>query len=338
MSTDCTADIQENLRGAGEFIMNGGLSEIAEAIFWTLYVVSVVLTVCVLWRKGLNTARTALLVLIATIFAIDTSIFALNLYRFFFETREMLLMGIFEGDALDSVEKRSDTVNTMYNILSMLMLIPGDCIVIWRAYAVWTRSRIFMVIPVLFLFGCIVNFPFFVSCNIKHKDEGYNGLGAYACSATNTSGWILSFCANISATLMIFYTAWPVLLCIPKENTRYQRGKTQIKSDSSALAPGRVRIRLFSVDAVDLAPITYYGPGLVFCEVLSIILTPHCAAMVPTLTILLVTLYGSFEEYSTVNISQSIHFATPRVTELAQESDAEANDSHSANFGQERKM
>ncbi|KAJ7588053.1 hypothetical protein C8J56DRAFT_1079781 [Mycena floridula] len=368
MSEDCTADIQRYLRSTGQFIMNAGLSTIAETVFWTLYVVSVVVTVCVLWRKGLNRARTALLFLIGIMFVIDTMCFSLDLYVLFYHTRVFLLGGMFEGDAWDRASNHIDTANALHIILALFILIPGDCIVMWRAHAVWTRSRIIMIIPVLFLLGSIVNFPIFLSCNIKHQHDPYNGLGAVPCFATSVSAWVLSFCTNISATLMIFYTAWSVNhdvsdISFLNDSRDFYASQKHLRDTTTPLRRNSLvaRVLLLLIEsgfvylllmvlsiALDLAPTYDYGPSFVVEEVLNTILTPHCAAMIPTLTILLVNLYGSFEEYSTVNFSQPIHFANPGVTELTQEftlsrpvqreSDAEANDSHSSNSSQERKM
>ncbi|KAJ7590136.1 hypothetical protein C8J56DRAFT_1048305 [Mycena floridula] len=353
MSDDCTADIEALLRSIGEFIMENGLPIILETIFWTLYVVSVVLTVYVLCRKGLNRARIALLALIGMMFVIDTTLFSFDLYAFFYQTREILLRGLFEGDGSDQVASRVTTIELVFTILMLFMLILGDCIVIWRAYAVWTRSRIIMVIPVLFLLGWIVNFPILVVCNIKHKDDdAFAGFAPTACLATAASALVLSFCANISATLMIFYTAWSFYASQRnlQTSTAPLRRSSQVARVLLLLVESGFAyfiVMLLSI-VLSLAPAPGYGSALVVEEVLTTSLTTHCTAMIQTLTILLVNLYGSFKEYSTSNISQSIQFATPQVTELAHESifsrpgqpgsDAEANDSHSSNIGQERNM
>ncbi|KAJ7596316.1 hypothetical protein C8J56DRAFT_1105150 [Mycena floridula] len=313
MSEDCTADIQQYLHRTGEFIMKAALPLMAQTIFWTLYLASVVLTVVVLRRKGFTRARTSLLALIAMMFILATLVFALSFYNFFHQTREILLKGIFEGDGLVSVQNPVATTDAVEQALNMLMLITGDCIVIWRAYAVWTRSRTIILIPVLFLLGCIVNFPFFLACNIKHKQDLAHFLGPTACLATDASAWILSFCANISATLMIFYTAWFYFV-----SQRTLRAGEVLPSQGSKVA----RVLLLLVESgfayfivmissimVYLWPIPTYGPGIVVDSVLSAI-TTHCIALVPTLTILLVSLYGSFDEHSTIDISQPIRFAT----------------------------
>ncbi|KAJ7575227.1 hypothetical protein C8J56DRAFT_1063778 [Mycena floridula] len=352
MSDDCTADIEQHLRRTGEFVVKNSLPIIVETVFWTLYIESAVLTIVLLWRKGLTRARIALLTLIGMMFILDTVLFSLDLYAFFLQTRDILLNSMFDGDGLDGVLNLVDTVASVYSILNLFMLILGDCIVIWRAYAVWTRSRIVTVIPVLFLLGWIVNFPIYVSCNIKHKDDEFNGLGPVSRSATSIAAYILSFCANFSATLMILYTAWSFYVSQRdlRDTTAPLRQRSQVARVLLLLVESGFAYFLLMVlsIALNLVPTSDYGVTLLVDQVLGIILTPHCAAMIPTLTILLITLYGSFEEYSIGNISQPIHFANPRITQLTQESilshpvqpesDAEANNSHNLNVGQERKM
>ncbi|KAJ7596320.1 hypothetical protein C8J56DRAFT_1158459 [Mycena floridula] len=301
MSTDCTADIEQHYRRTGEFMMNVSLPTIAETLFWSefswshrdstadnidpsvLYVESVVLTVVVLWRKGLNRARTALLALLGTMFIIDTVLFSLDLYGFFYQTREIFLGGIFEGDGLDSVLSRVNTTVSVYNILNVFMLILGDCIVIWRAYAVWTRSKIIMAIPFLFLLGWIVNFPIFVDCYIKHKDDdAFAGFAPTACSATAASALVLSFCANIFATLMILYTAWSfyasqrnlqTITAPLRRNSQVARVLLLLVESGFAY----FLLMLLSI-VLSLAPSPDYGPALVVEEVLTTSLTSHCAA------------------------------------------------------------
>ncbi|KAJ7596318.1 hypothetical protein C8J56DRAFT_1158457 [Mycena floridula] len=296
MSEDCTVDIQHYLRRTGEFIMNNAMPLMAQTIFWTLYLVSVVLTVVVLWRKGFTKARTSLLILIAIMFILDTLMFVLSLYSFFHQMREILLKGIFEGDELVRVQNPVATVGAVEQALNMLMLIPD-----------------IIFIPVILLLGFIVNFLFFVACNIKHKQDLAHSLGPTACFATDASAWILSFCANISATSMIFYTAWSYFV-----SQRTLRAGGVLPSQGSRVA----RVLLLLVESgfayfivmilaitVYLWPTPTYGPREVVVEVL-VEITSHCIGMVPTLTILLVSLYGSFDEHSTIDISQPIHFAT----------------------------
>ncbi|KAJ7596285.1 hypothetical protein C8J56DRAFT_1105063 [Mycena floridula] len=328
MSEDCTGDIEVWLRRIGEFIMGNGLPIMVATVFWTFHLVSLVVTVIVLWRKGFTRARTALLFLMVMMFVIDTSMYSLCLYSFFYQTRQMLLKGIFEGDGLARVQTRVEIVTSAYKMLALFMLIPGDCVVIWRACAVWTRSRIVMFIPGLFLLGSIVNFPFYVACNMKDKEDLLQGSFAPACFTSTASAWILSFCANISATLTIFYTAWSVhdfqvLLCFAKRDrgisyTQFKRSKVArillLLTESGFIY---FLVMIISITLALLPMHCGYGPEKVIVKTLNSI-TNNCIAMVPTLTILLVTLCGSFDEYSsTITVSQSIHFATPRVTELS---------------------
>ncbi|KAJ7596314.1 hypothetical protein C8J56DRAFT_882071 [Mycena floridula] len=122
MSADCTADIQHYLRRTGGFIMIAALPIIVETIFWTLYLVSVVLTVCVLRWKGFTRARTALLSLIAMMFVLDTVKFSLDLYSFFHQTREILLKDIFQGDDLARVQNPVATTEAVGQALLMFMV------------------------------------------------------------------------------------------------------------------------------------------------------------------------------------------------------------------------
>ncbi|KAJ7596313.1 hypothetical protein C8J56DRAFT_1105147 [Mycena floridula] len=176
-----------------------------------------------------------------------------------------------------------------------------------------------MIIPVLFLLGYTFNFPFLAICNIKPKQDMAHGVEGTYCFATNTSAWILSFCANISATLMIFYTAWSYFA-----SQRTLRTSGALPSQGSKVA----RVLLLLVESgfayfimmifaitVHLWPTSNYRPGTVVVQVL-VAIRSHCIAMVPTLTILLVNIHGSFDEHYTMDISQPINFAT-RPTELS---------------------
>ncbi|KAJ7596357.1 hypothetical protein C8J56DRAFT_1105227 [Mycena floridula] len=333
---ECTANIKHYLRGAGEFIMMGALPMMTGVMFWTLYLVSVLLTVWVLLRKGFNKARVALLALIFVTFCLDTLALGLGVYSFFHLTQDKLLKGMFEGDALIKAQNPVALNGALSNIILLLMLIPGDCIVIWRAYAVWTGRRIIMIIPVLFLLGCIVNLPMFITCNIKHKDDPPHVFGPTACVATDASAWILSFCANFSATATIFYTAWcyhvsqrELSIIVPRSGAKIARVlRLLVESGFVYLV-----VMLLSITLL-LWPIpSSYTTLSVMASIMCDMLT-YCIAMVPTLTVLLVNLYGSFDEHGsiTINASSPMTFASPRASgsyeaarrRAARKSDAEA--------------
>ncbi|KAJ7587567.1 hypothetical protein C8J56DRAFT_942107 [Mycena floridula] len=320
MSTDCTADIEHYLRRTGEFIMNNALPTIVETIFWTVYTLCVVLTAVILWRKGFTRGRTVLLALIGMMFLLDTLLFSGSLYSFFYQTREILLEGVFQGNSLSSIQKPLAFSNTVINALRQSMLVLGDCIVIWRAYALWTGSRIIMIVPALFLFGWIVNFPIFVTCDSKYENELVRGMGPMICLAAGASAWVLSFFANMSATLSIFYTAWRYHI---SQKELHRTGEIRLTTRSKVAS-----VLLLLVESgfayffamtffiiVMFFPERPYGLGTVIHEVLSRI-GIHCVAMVPTVTTLLINLYGSLEDSYTVDILQSIGFANPsRVTQ-----------------------
>ncbi|KAJ7596307.1 hypothetical protein C8J56DRAFT_882063 [Mycena floridula] len=270
MSDDCTADIEQYLRRTGEFIMKAALPLMVQTIVWTLYLVSVVLTVIVLWRKGFTRARTSLLALVAMMFILATLMFALDLYSFFHQTREILLKGIFEGDELIKVQNLVATGDALNQALNMLMLIPGDCIVIWRAYAVWTRSKTIIFIPVIFLLGFIE-------------------LG-------NSS--------TISRSYFVSQRTLRASGGLPSQGSKVARVLFLLVESGFAY----FIVMIFSI-IVYLWPIPTYRLGTVVVEVLAAI-TSHCIGMVPTLTILLVSLYRSFDEHSAMAISQPIRFAT----------------------------
>ncbi|KAJ7572824.1 hypothetical protein C8J56DRAFT_1034665, partial [Mycena floridula] len=277
MSAECTPDIQLYLRHTGEFIMTAGLAMITSTVFWTLYLVSVVVTVNVSWRRGLNRAGTALLMMM-------TMMFVLGLLGFFYQTREILLRGRFEGDNPFSMQTPVMTrIAFMQNALSLFILVPGDLIVIWRAYVVWMGSKLFIVIPVCFLIGRLVNLSFYMICSIKHSDDLSHPFGPAACFATTANAWILSFLANISATSMIFYTAWHYYL---SQKTLRRRGVLQPQFSpvqrtmqvfvESGLAYFFVMI--FSM-TISLWPTSVYSPGVVVIRTLASI-TTHCIGMV----------------------------------------------------------
>ncbi|KAJ7598841.1 hypothetical protein C8J56DRAFT_1092721 [Mycena floridula] len=290
MPADCTVDIQHYLRHTGEFIMTTGLPMIP-------YTLS-------RW-------------LLPSVYCV---VFALGLFGFFYQTSRILLKGAIEGDDLFSVPNPVIIhAAIVQNILSLFILIPGDGIVIWRAYAVWTRSKKVIMIPLLFLLGRLVNLPFFISCSIKHSDGLSHPFGPTACFATTASAWILSFLANISAILMIFYTAWRYHR---SQKTLRRSGVTQPQFSPVARIMRLLvesgfayfLVMIFSI-TITLWPTSTYGPGVVFTRTLASI-TTHCIGMVPTLTILLVTLYGSFDAGSLMVRSQPIHLTTnPRSTE-----------------------
>ncbi|KAJ7585789.1 hypothetical protein C8J56DRAFT_948873 [Mycena floridula] len=322
--TECIADIHTYLLRTGRFIMKGALPLMGSSMFWTLYLLSLVFAIRVLWRQGFTRARISLTVFIWTMFILDTMIFIMILYEFFFQTREILFNGMFEGPAYTTVRTSMIRAEPISSILSLVMLIPGDCIVVWRAFVLWTGPRITKLVPVGLLIGCIVNIPFLVTCNVKHRQEVFGDPGAIPlltnpCLATQTSAWVLSFSANIAATFMIVYMAWWY------HTSQKHLDDVQSTSSGRASKVGQVLLLLVESGFVYLVvvvcaavsamyPEPVYGTRLVVVDFLGAIMS-HCVGMVPTLTILLINRYGSFDGPSSVDISQPIRFANPRISE-----------------------
>ncbi|KAJ7579154.1 hypothetical protein C8J56DRAFT_337773, partial [Mycena floridula] len=162
--------------------------------------------------------------------------------------------------------------------------------------------------------------PIFIVCNLKHNVHQADRItGPDVCFATNISIWILSFCANISATLTIFYTAWCYHV-----SQRTLIAAAALPPRRSAVArimqviveSGLVYLLTMIVSVPVLVwPTPSYSPSTVIVQVMFQVIM-QCIVMIPTLTILLISLYGSFDrEYFAADLSQPIRFATnPGIT------------------------
>ncbi|KAJ7590182.1 hypothetical protein C8J56DRAFT_1139957 [Mycena floridula] len=240
MSTDCTADIEQHYRRTGEFIMKDSLPVVWQTVFWS--------------GRGSLGHETALLALIGMMFVVDTVMFSLDLYTFFYQTQEIFLSGIFEGDGLNSVISRVDSANAAFSILNLVSC-GQDPKSSWSFLSSSYSDGLHR----------IVNFPIFVACNIKHRDDdAFGGFGPTACLATSASALVMSFCANISATLMIIYTAWS-----------YYTSQKNLQTSTSPLRRRSqvARVLLLLVES----GLAYFLLMLLVQDVLSTILTPHCA-------------------------------------------------------------
>ncbi|KAJ7596271.1 hypothetical protein C8J56DRAFT_916988 [Mycena floridula] len=317
-STD--SEVEAYLLRTGKWIMKSTLPILAGSMLWTAYLLIVLLTIYIISRRGFTRDRIQMLSLMILTFLLDTAGYISYLYGFYYQNRQILLKGQYEGSPLSAVRESVAVSDDVTSIILMLMLIPGDCIVIWRAHALWTGNRFVIFIPVCLLAGYIVNIPFFANCTTRYRYDLLTGVTT-SCVVTNSVAWGLSLAANLSATVMITSTAWRYYVF-----QRSLKGSEAVYVKWNMPKAGKVLFLLVESGIIYLLVmicslvLAVYEPpayGVTTVALLTLNLTCNqLIALIPTVTILLVYLYGSFEESSKpLRTSHSIQFASRSAVE-----------------------
>ncbi|KAF8066998.1 hypothetical protein FPV67DRAFT_1222990 [Lyophyllum atratum] len=92
---------------------------------------------------------------------------------------------------------------------SLLLHIPNDCVVVWRAWVLFSENRSVMIAPIILLLGTTATILTYL---ILHSNlDAYRKEGSSVVSSSsdfNTASLVLSLATNIVTTSMIMYKLW----------------------------------------------------------------------------------------------------------------------------------
>ncbi|KAJ7577868.1 hypothetical protein C8J56DRAFT_1031212 [Mycena floridula] len=300
---------QAYLLQTGEWIMMSALPLLVETLFWTLELVTffaIVITYCrkehlKMHRNGrLNVAPG--LAVICLIFLLGTTNWVLDIFDFFYQTRQDFLRG--EYETADRTRTIVSKTNSAWYIIWATQLALGDTVIIWRAWCLSAGYRKVMIVPLTLLLGCCINIAILVSCSVARDGTGANDTPK--CHASFIATWALSISANLSSTFIIAMAAW-----------QYHRSQSSFALKSPVGTILRLLVEsglvyfvvMLCSSLLQTLTLPHYGASLV----VSLIFTSaadQLVALTPMVTILLVGIYGSMFGSSTMSISAPLDFAT----------------------------
>ncbi|ESK84981.1 hypothetical protein Moror_9202 [Moniliophthora roreri MCA 2997] len=99
-------------------------------------------------------------------------------------------------------------------MLFIFLLPLGDCVVVWRTWALYQDQLWWLVVPVLTLVGSFATAIFELGCDLKTNwavdsvEPSAASIGPDTCRRADVASYSLSFATNILCTTLIFYKAW----------------------------------------------------------------------------------------------------------------------------------
>ncbi|KAJ7575375.1 hypothetical protein C8J56DRAFT_976073 [Mycena floridula] len=196
------------LKHAGQILVRDFASAAVRTFCYGVYVLLALLAMyCLLLKHNKTTATWALCALLTVIFLIATASFCLDVAIGF----KLMIGVLIESTELELFE-RLDIANASTTQINMaqlwlndgfnsLLLIFGDGIVVWRAWAIWHGQRSVIILPGLTL---LASFALFLAHNILQPMTFINPLSFYLNVGTlDIAGVTMSIMTNLIAITLI---------------------------------------------------------------------------------------------------------------------------------------
>ncbi|KAF5362843.1 hypothetical protein D9758_007088 [Tetrapyrgos nigripes] len=210
-----TQDDQTMLETIGLTIYHTSVSIFIEAICWGCYALLFAFSVYIQISNGLKSIRNKILLFVTCLlFLVSTALLSLNFTWLLRNKIKMLLM---VPDASISLEDRYDAstaeiprFGTPSEAMFMLNMLVGDCVVVWRAFAIWERRVAIIFVPVICLLAALGFAITDVICLHASENPATSTIpvGSRVCVWAEPITWGLSLFTNILSTSLIAVKAW----------------------------------------------------------------------------------------------------------------------------------
>ncbi|KAK7031118.1 hypothetical protein VNI00_013724 [Paramarasmius palmivorus] len=207
----------EILRTVGNNLVIKVARIVAEAPFYGVYLILVYYFITIFGRRRLRVKRSIFLAVIAAImfigcsgfFAMDVADLVVRLRVIFVERSNLPL-----EEKLARADHLTEPLMWAGQMLFIFLLPLGDCVVVWRTWALYQDQLAWLVIPVLTLTGSFATAIFELGCDIKTDwaldsvEPSAASIGPETCRRSDVASYSLSFATNVLCTGLIFYKAW----------------------------------------------------------------------------------------------------------------------------------
>ncbi|KAF8996079.1 hypothetical protein BDZ89DRAFT_1122856 [Hymenopellis radicata] len=328
MSSDTTTTAGY-LRRTGEWILIGGLSVIVESIAWTVVLACFVALLIVQTRRK-RRRSSPMIFIFSAMFALVSLDYAVDLFWFFIQARDILLQAVGDEGQITPAEKALK-LNAKYvrvllavgNGCWLVSTLLGDLVVFWRAWELSshnvTAKRI-LVCAGAVLLSYIGTIPVVFICQLGDVKVTRQSYFTGACGNKTVVNWCLSLLSNLFSTCVITYIGWCHRTEMRKLFQSTRRRSTAEKILGLLAESGFI---YFSVNVifliVVLATPAMYSAGDVVATIF-VSITSFVAALVPMATQTIVLIYGSLWDTISEHSGFSKHNHVPTSIRFATES------------------
>ncbi|THV05911.1 hypothetical protein K435DRAFT_960934 [Dendrothele bispora CBS 962.96] len=227
-----SADDQQILPAIGRSTYQNTMGIVVESATWGSYALLFGFAVYIQISNGLRTARNKVILgVTCLLFGSSTVLLALNVAWAEIGVQK-ILMDNPTGSLVDKVDSSNASIlrlGTPMEALFLLNMIVGDTVVIWRAYVIWSRKKLVVVLPVI----CLLASLGFAITDVVCLDASVGAIkssiptGERICTWSEPIAWALSLLTNMISTALIAIQAWRLRRdlknvfddCIPNKQT-----------------------------------------------------------------------------------------------------------------------
>ncbi|KAK7681724.1 hypothetical protein QCA50_015071 [Cerrena zonata] len=211
MST-LTQEDADALEAYGLSMVQTLVALIVETVFYTLYLVCLIVAARILLFKRRSKATIAMFIVIFTMFLLDTAKFIIDIYN----VVHTITLVLSRNSSISFAHRYMLTRNlpwAMSDLLYAFIFCLGDIVSFWRAYAFWShgKGRWMMAIPAIPMIGTFVTSGIVSFCDAEYLkivpiDHTYPSI----CYNTNIelTLYAMALLTTAFSTLLIFYKTW----------------------------------------------------------------------------------------------------------------------------------
>lgn len=275
------------------------------ALFYGLYLALFALSTYFLCRRGLFHSRVLMVLWSATIimFATSTSYIGLGLASTVYRIWVLLNSG---GLAVSSPS--SPLVTRILNAqmyLPIINFIVSDAIVIWRAWVLWERRVIVLLLPAIFFAGTIISAIISAVHDVDVKVSVSSNPDYRVVVLGKIVVWSLTIATNILATLLVAWKAWQHRRVI-KKNLGKETRRTRVEKILALLIESGF---LYCIIWILFIAANFEVFGDVGRQIMMSIMV-QITGIYPTLVVVLVSLQRTSLDETTNELLSRPHFAT----------------------------
>ncbi|KAJ7607552.1 hypothetical protein FB45DRAFT_1040236 [Roridomyces roridus] len=266
-----------------------------ESIFLSAYGVFFVLAVYSIFRRGLKSRSSVIMLLVVIyLYATSVTLWALNVTTLF-KNMHSLLMDYPTMPLEDRVAQANLDVASLgvpMEALFMFNMLIGDSVVIWRAWVLYPRTLWAVSAPCILLLMSFIFTIIDITCltGAGWSDQTSISNGGGVCSHAELLSWAFSLGTNASCTLLIGLKAWQHRRVMKSLNiTGNGRRMSADKILSLLVESGFIYCLFWLTQLILFFPVSRFTP-LIYVYEMFAGMGDQISGMYPTLIIVIVNL------------------------------------------------
>jgi len=185
--------------------MQDMLGVIVESMFCSAYGIFFAFALYSILRKGRSRGSIVMLFVVVYLYVSSVLQWALDFARAFQNLHSLLMVPDVPIRDRGELADENTKFEALLEALFVFNMMVGDGVVIWRAWTIYQRRLLAILVPCILLLISFVFSVIDVTCN---SYDGPLPGGEQICPQAALIAWAVSVATNVSATILIGFKAW----------------------------------------------------------------------------------------------------------------------------------